>query len=437
MLIRFTIQNWMSFRDPVTFSMIATRERQHGERLVSLSRYRTRVLPFSAIYGGNASGKTAFFKALNFVRRFVIEPVSLKSLIPIDPYRLDEYSRNQPCMFEIEILVDDCVYAYHIEVTRNKVLRETLTEILGRTERILFDRSEKDTIFDERLLKEYGERLRFVAEGTQDNSLLLSNSVNQKIDAFRPQYSWFEKLIMIAPDAKFSQYKKLMNEEEPLSAMVSQYLRKLDTGVDHLGKERVEIGSIPEGVMDDLEPILAKKQSVRFAIGSKRYLALLEDDAPAVYKIHTFHKSEAGDNVSFDFDMESDGTKRLVDLVPAFSNLFCKDCNAVYIIDEIDRSLHTLLTRQIIETYLKTCSAAYRKQLLITTHDVLLMDQQLLRRDEMWVTERQPSGVSTLHSFAEYLSLRDDSDVQKIYLQGRMGGIPLLPIAEPSVLYDD
>lgn len=437
MLIRFTIQNWMSFREPVTFSMIASRERQHSERLVSISRYRTRVLPFSAIYGGNASGKTAFFKALNFVRRLVVAPSPMNSLIPVNPYRLDNDSRFQPCIFEIEILVEDCVYAYHIEVTRYKVLRETLTEILAKTERVLFDRSEKETIFDERLIKEYGERLHFVAAGTQDNVLLLRNSVNQKIDAFLPYYSWFENLMMIAPDSRFVEYNKLMNEEEPLSATVSKYLRKLDTGVDHLGKEKVEISSLPDGLYDDVLSTLKENQTVRLTIAGKRYMVILENGIPVVYKINTYHKTESGENVSFDIDMESDGTKRLVDLAPAFSDLFCQNRKIVFVIDEIDRSLHTLLTRQVIETYLKTCSSDCRKQLLVTTHDVLLMDQHILRRDEMWVTERQASGVSTLHSFAEYLSLRDDSDVCKIYLQGRMGGVPLLPIAESCELYDD
>ena len=83
-----------------------------------------------------------------------------------------------------------------------------------------------------------------------------------------------------------------------------------------------------------------------------------------------------------------------------------------------------MLTRRLLEAYLASCSAGSRSQLLLTTHDVLLMDQQLLRRDEMWVAERKPTGSSTLVSFAEYKDVRYDKDIRKSYLQGRLGGIP-------------
>ena len=97
---------------------------------------------------------------------------------------------------------------------------------------------------------------------------------------------------------------------------------------------------------------------------------------------------------------------------------------AVYVIDEVDRSLHTLLTRCLLEDYLASCGTNNRTQLLLTTHDVLLMDQRWMRRDEMWVTERDNSGASSLLSFSEYPDVRYDKDIRKSYLQGRLGGIP-------------
>ena len=104
----------------------------------------------------------------------------------------------------------------------------------------------------------------------------------------------------------------------------------------------------------------------------------------------------------------------------------------VYVIDEIDRSLHPLLIRQLLEEYLSNCSTETRTQLLLTTHNVMLMDQQLLRRDEMWVAERDGAGVSSLFSFSEYKDVRYDKDIRKSYLQGRMGGIPRI---SPELIY--
>jgi uncharacterized protein len=94
------------------------------------------------------------------------------------------------------------------------------------------------------------------------------------------------------------------------------------------------------------------------------------------------------------------------------------------VIDELDRCLHTLLTRSLLERYLESCSSETKSQLLFTTHDVSLIDQDLLRRDELWIAERDDTGGSTLISFGEYKEIRADKDIRKSYLQGRLGGIP-------------
>src|SRR5690606_37983935 len=122
----------------------------------------------------------------------------------------------------------------------------------------------------------------------------------------------------------------------------------------------------------------------------------------------------------------SDGSRRLIDLLPAFCDVCDVDRSRVYFIDEIDRSLHTLLTRRLVELFLSSCDHECRNQLFFTTHDVLLMDQDMFRKDEMWVTEKSTEGASALYSFSEFSDIRNDKDIRKSYLQGRMGGIPKL-----------
>ena len=100
--------------------------------------------------------------------------------------------------------------------------------------------------------------------------------------------------------------------------------------------------------------------------------------------------------------------------------------NSVVIIDEIDRSLHPLLTRKLLETYLANRTPESRNQLILTTHDAMLLDQDLLRRDEIWVAERDETGASKIYSFSEFKDVRADKDIRKSYLQGRMGGVPKL-----------
>nr|VFJ87980.1 MAG: AAA domain-containing protein, putative AbiEii toxin, Type IV TA system [Candidatus Kentron sp. LFY] len=164
----------------------------------------------------------------------------------------------------------------------------------------------------------------------------------------------------------------------------------------------------------------------------ERFMVTRKDGDLVAEKMFTYHPKANGTEARFEVRQESDGSQRLIELLPAFLKLSdsSSGSNNVYIIDEIDRSLHTLLTRKLIEAYLANCSKKSRSQLLLTTHDVLLMDQELLRRDEMWVTERNALGVSSLIPFSDYKDIRYDKDIRKSYLQGRMGGIPRFLLTE-------
>ena len=122
---------------------------------------------------------------------------------------------------------------------------------------------------------------------------------------------------------------------------------------------------------------------------------------------------------------ESAGTKRLIELLPAFFQRDEGEC-AIFVIDEFDRSLHHLLLRRLLEIYLSMCNKNTRMQLILTTHDLLLMDQELLRRDEMFMIERDDSGASSVIPLDEYRNVRSDKDILKGYIQGRFGGVPRL-----------
>ena len=430
MLIRFTLENWMSFRDRVTFSMIASRERQHRERVPALKSYRTSVLPMAAIYGGNASGKTNFFKAINFVRDFVVRGTQPDAMIGVEPYRLSRKHAAAPSFFAAEILVEEVIYEYRFSVTRKKVLEEKLTEIRPASEKVLFSRTVDKIEFDAKYEKD--EFLRFVFRGTRDNQLFLTNSVFQKVDSFQHIFTWFKNLNLIAPDARFHPFENIFNDNNPLFDKMSEMLSRLDTGITHLGSEKIsfDLLPLPAQLKETLKEQVSEDNTVSLIENatSERYLIFRKDGELAAKKLVAYHTTAEGDEVRFNLKQESDGSLRMIDLLPAFLDMSSTKEPHVFIIDEIDRSLHTLLTRQLLETYLAACSPSSRAQLLITTHDVLLMDQDLLRRDEMWVAERDPSGNSSLVPFSDFQDIRYDKNIRKSYLQGRLGGIPKLLI---------
>jgi len=427
MIIEVTLENWMSFRNPVTFSMIASRERQHGPRVPRLGKYQTRILPVAAIYGGNASGKTNFFKALSFAQNLVVKGTQPDNIIPVETFRLDADMVDRPSRFSFQILVEDSIYEFSFALTKKVILEEKLVLITSTSEKVLYDRRNGKPNFDRSL--EQDQFLRFAFKGTRDNQLFLTNSVSQQVETFRPVYNWFkDTLDLIAPDSRFQPFEQFLDEGHPLYSTMSETLPQLDTGITHLGGEEIPFENVPlpNPLKVKLQEELNEGMTVRLLTEpiNERIVVTRKCGELIAKKLVTYHPKSDGTEVKFDIRQESDGSQRVIDLLPAFLAISTGRPKKVFIIDEVDRSLHTLLTRQLLAAYLDNCSIDSRSQLLFTTHDVLLMDQQLFRRDEMWVAERDDFGVSSLLSFSEFKDVRYDKDIRKSYLQGRLGGVP-------------
>ena len=431
MLISFSLENWMSFRDPASFSMVASRERQHRDRVPKIPKYRMGILPIAAIYGGNASGKTNFFKAINFARSFVVRGTQPDALIPVDCFRLDTDSDKHPSRFAFELLIEGDIYEFSFSLTRKAVVEEKLVLIKSTSETVLYERRNGELSLDASL--DGDQFLHFAFKGTRDNQLFLTNSVSQKVDYFQPVHNWFNNTLqLIAPDSRFEPFELFLDERHPLYAAMNNLLPSLDTGIGHLGGEMVPFDdiSIPQSLKAKLLEEVKEGDTVRL-LGeptNERYLVAREADELVARKLVAYHPKADGAEARFEMRQESDGSQRIIDLLPAFLQLSEKSISKVFVIDELDRSLHTLLTRRLIEAYLANCSPETRSQLLLTTHDVLLMDQDILRRDEMWVVERSRLGGSALLGFSDYRDVRYDKDIRKSYLQGRLGGIPRILI---------
>lgn len=438
MLIRFTIDNWLSFADTAELSMIASPERQHSDRVARVKPY-AKVLPLAVVYGGNASGKTNFFRALNFVQRFVVHGRKPDSTIPVTSFLLNPERQKAPSTFNLELFIDDVFYEYGFTVTPSEVLTEHLIRIGQKTEKVLFQREGAVVEFHRSLPEQ--KYLQFVARGTRENQLFLTNSVFQKLDVFSPIYNWFkERLEMIAPDARFEAFDLLTDKNSVFSDQVNMLLRQMDTGIKSLDTEALAFKDLPFSavVKAQIQEELQDGKTLRVdGPMNTRFLVSREQGEITARKLIVYHESVSGEEVRFELSQESDGTQRLIDLLPSFVSLMATDSDKVFVIDELDRSLHSLLTQRMLELYLESCSTETRKQLILTTHDLGLMDQRLLRRDEMWVAQRKPGGESQLFSFSEFKNVRYDKDIRKSYLQGRLGGVPMLDqVGEDFTLYD-
>ncbi|MBU1558557.1 MAG: AAA family ATPase, partial [Gammaproteobacteria bacterium] len=420
MLIRFSIENWMSFRDSVTFSMIASPERQHREHLIKQNKYETNILPIAAVFGGNASGKTNLFKAIAFVRDLIVNGTKPDIAIQRKYFLLDDTYEKKPSRFSLELCIDEKMYEYTFSVTQKIVQEEKLIEIGRDNEQTLFKRQSNKIDLTQEFIDAFEKTedkknfLRFVAQGTRDNQLFLTNAVSQNVTSLKPIYDWFKNnLILIAPDTRFGAFEKLFGTE------INNKLAQLDTGISRLGEKRVPLETLPSELIQKLNENLKEGETVRI-FGepfNEKFLVTRQKGKLIVKKLVTIHQKVDGTEIEFEMPQESDGSQRLIDVLPAFIDLFSSKSKNVYLFDEIDRCLHPILIRQLLEQFLDSRASASQTQLLFTTHNLSLMEQQLLRRDEIWITERDNLGATYLNSFSKY-KIRYDKNLQKLYLQG-------------------
>lgn len=432
MLINFSFENWKSFRNKTDFSMVAGRESQHKERLAGLPNVsKPKILPISAVYGGNASGKSNFITAIEFCKNMVCNNRNPKQLIPVSPFQLSSGNAETPSRFYLNILGrNDSIYEYRFTVTREKVLDESLVLCdLKKNEKdvCLYSRKEDKMEFHNQLSALYSnERLNFVFQGTQDNQLFLANAISQKVDVhhFTTVYRWFaEDLMILTPDSKSRFYPSKTKKGRQICSILSQ----LDTGIVDFGETETSLEELrfPDGVLEMIRNELQVKRVPSLHVGPNLSFRLDNNELKATL-LEPVHQDEGGNHMKFSFEDESDGTLRIVDLLPMFIDIASSDSRSVFIVDEIDRSLHTHMIESLVKAFLASCTDQKRSQMVFTTHNVMLMDQDIFRRDEIWVTERQKGGESRLYSFAEFKEVRNDKKIAKSYLLGRMGGMPAI-----------
>jgi AAA15 family ATPase/GTPase len=444
MLIQLTLQNFLSFRDEVTFSMLGVNsDQKHLEHLANNAAGKDRsLLPIAAIYGANAAGKSNLIKAVKFAKDLVVEGTRSTQKIPVIPFKLGNYSQKQS-KFECIFTYQGIQYSYGFRLNREQIFEEWLYGVPHdkKQEIMYFERitsSKKETSLD------YGTPLKgrsnkrkqfldFVAEGTRPNQLFLTEAIDRNVDVLVPVANWFREALTIIPaEADYPGLEIGILSDESFIDFISEFLRFSGTGIDSISTEEVELDidyhflNIPKIVIDDLIQELNQADREALAIiGSnsrgKRYLIRKNKDGKlALIQLKTQHRNDNGNLIDFTIEEESEGTQRLLNLIPTLF-LLKQESEKVIFLDELDRRLHPLLSHCFVQTAINCREKS--NQLIFTTHDTNLLDLDLLRRDEIWFVEKNQQGASSLYSLAEF-KIRPDLKVEKGYLNGRFGAIP-------------
>ena len=425
MLINFTFSNYRSFRDKAEFSMIAGKGMYDRATLQKAPGFRSmHLLPISAIFGGNASGKSNFVKALYHFQQMV-----LSGKIETDVFKLDSESINAPSVFVVCALADERVWEYSLSVNNKEIEEESLICVKDKREVQIFHRTGDSFSMGENIdiSQESRKKLELLGESLAPGSIFLHSVQTYRIEGIEsiltPIYDWFQNSLCIisADSRRIALGVDLIRQLR----LYSDALSNADTGVDELKLTEVNLAQLNIS-QDVLEKFKQSEAKVIFNTEDSTLVLIKADDGIRAYRCLSVHRDENGKDVPFLFTDESDGTRRLLHLLPTLIDYEVRP--RVYVVDELDRSLHTNLSRYLLEQQLKIArnETHYRQQLIFTTHDVMLMDQTLLRRDEMWAVERNHSKSSQLISFEDFIEIRKDKDIRRSYLTGHMGGLPHL-----------
>lgn len=456
MLIRFNVKNFLSFntRDnnqSEEFSMIAGKVRNKPEHLYIDKNIK--LLKFAAVYGANAAGKSNLVKAMQFMKTVVL--YGLPDGHTEKYCRINKKNKNSSSYFEFEILLDGKYYAYGFEVilSQSKFISEWLVELHANGEdTLLFQRDIASGLYEFGSIlkkdKNIINRLNIYAEDIKkDETVLFLNIMNKNkgnlydnyvsIRILRDLFRWISyNLDINSPKQPVTDYYNLAKMYKP--EKIYRTIAAFGTGVTDLKTIKIDLNKalnlLPKHVQEDVLSKIEKCKIKAKKIGFGNHVLifrvstsflLINIDSLGNTKCETIKFGHGQEKVLFSLNEESDGTIRLIDLL----EILIAGEGKTYIVDELDRCLHPSLTYKFVETFLKIAREK-NIQLIVTTHEARLMDFELLRRDEIWFVQKKENGTSDIYSLEEY-NTRFDKKIDKAYLEGRYGGIPIFSTIFP------
>lgn len=423
MLIQFKLQNYRSYRDEVTLSMVASSLTEHPEHLISHCGFN--LLRTGIIFGSNASGKSNLFKALIFMRRlvFVSHRRPSTSEIEAEPFLLDRMSAKEPSLFEIVFLSDECIYRYGFMVNTELVVREWLyirnCSKYAR-EHMVFDRHAQEIELGQQ--HTLPEDIVSLMHGSLRKNALLISFLDQFNNSEAGQViRFFNSLsIDVGRVRSFTRLPFVLEKKIVPHAWIERFLQLADLGID--GLEITKLTDTKTAQNEDIDSI---------------YKEPYRGQSLKVSAVHKYYDHESDDTYTELFDLahqESAGTNRLVDLAVKLYPVLKK--GGVLIIDEIDNSMHYFLTRIVIELFQNPKTNPKHAQLIFTTHDIIHLDRHSFRRDEIWFVDKDYRNSSKLYSLAEF-GVRKDASYDVDYLRGKYRAIPKVDFEDFALLLEE
>ena len=433
MILRFIAENFASFKGQVEFNTFPS-SKSHNHDNHKINCGHATALRLGAIYGANGAGKSNLIYALNFLQRAVLSGsiggYDLSGL----PFKYDSGCHDKPTGLALEFYLNANTYYYHIEFQKHSVFFEELLLSLKNRDIELFSR--KGSVIkingkysSKKMNDSYIDAISRLVRSDMLLFSFLGNYYPEEVPLITDAFRWFvNSLHLVQPGSKVLYVPHFLETNKRFADLVNSTVPELGTGISRLEvrKELLvesEIQNNPRlfKAFSDAKNMPGVPQVLSDSTG-KEMLNIISDNANDVYlkKVVAIH-SMGGGEYEMPMRYESDGTCRLIEYMLIFYGI---SLNAeVYVVDEIERSIHPILIKSIIKKISE--SNGINGQLIFTTHESCLLDQDILRPDEIWLAQKDSEQATQLYPLSDF-NIHHTANIENGYLNGRYGGIPFL-----------
>ena len=428
MLLYFKVKNYRSFRDEAVLDLEAARLSDHTDCLMQYGK--NSYLPSAAIYGKNGGGKSNLIRAMWLAVQFICNAQRTqteKSSVPVRPFGLNDYSVKEPTSFEFAYVLDGIKYVYGFSATKECIVSEYLKSWPNGREKSIFARDYQEFVFPKDSER---QRKQLISEAVAANQLFfaISCTMNYKpcIEAMR----WFREYIVFSRD--YTDINKNLieySEDEAMLQAIISAARTADIGIQdikfEIDNQEIDLSASSDDVPENMRGMIKALQAFSEALRQNGNEAEIQLNAgklrSTTYHIGTDAKGQSA-YYPLTLSDESDGTRRLMTLAPAIERTLAN--GGVLVVDELDREMHLMLVEYVVGRYQEKSSNQNNAQIIFTTHETALLNQEILRRDQIYfVDKNRDDGASSLYSLVEF-NVRNDMNILKAYLLGKFGAVP-------------
>jgi len=449
MLIRFNTSNFKSINDEVSLNLTPSGSvRRHTHHVSKNAGFST--LRGALIYGANASGKSNLCEAMELVSELLQDD----RRVPIVPF-----DSSKPSTFEYEYIINGAAYAFGFSYKSGKIIEEWLYTIDEKEDFIYRYGSDTDYKLEvnskiaDKLDSESNLYLKFLFRSRDEQKLFMSELIKKEdeqieelLNYIKESVRWFlGSLGIISPNSSYIQFEDDLIGDENSKKFYETFLKAFDTGINGIDVSQHQLDELDDGLKNKIQQIIDddiddsdEKWGFVLNLPTRRLNIIVGRDNKVERIDEVVFKNSAKNAKKsfFSYNELSDGTRRLIDLIPAIYKAIYH--NKVFVIDEIDRSIHPIIIKILLEFFYNE-KVNPNGQLIVTTHDTGVMEQEFLRKDEIWFVQKEHDGSTLLYALDEYaLDIRNDKCLIKDYLNGRYGAVVNYKVAKSIIkeLYD-